>query len=64
MLDGFKIKDLRERKRLSQLELYKLTDIRPEYISRIEKGHISNVGIETLGKIAKALDCQVQDFLK
>ncbi|HZJ85151.1 MAG TPA: helix-turn-helix transcriptional regulator [Syntrophomonadaceae bacterium] len=63
MFDGKLMRDIREKKNLSQFELYELTGIKPEYISKVENNIYPNVGIVNLAKIADALECKVDDFM-
>ncbi len=53
---GDKVKKLRVARGLSQRKLAKLSDLSNDYISKIELGRATNVGLETLDKIAKALE--------
>jgi transcriptional regulator with XRE-family HTH domain len=58
------IKRLRQTKKLSQDRLSKLADVSYNSIIKLETGGIRNPTIETLQKIAKALDVSVDDLLK
>ena len=58
------IKKLRQAKGLSQDRLSKLADVFYNSIIKLETGGITNPTIETLQKIAKALDVSVDDLLK
>jgi DNA-binding Xre family transcriptional regulator len=66
IVDGNKIKHIRETKepRMTQMQLAILTGIQPSELSRIETGDKKNLVIETLGRIAKALDVKPGDLLK
>ncbi|MDE6272619.1 MAG: helix-turn-helix transcriptional regulator [Muribaculaceae bacterium] len=55
---GHRIKELRESKGMSQRELGKRIDIAYNHIGRIEKGKY-NVNLDTLAKIAAALDTEI-----
>jgi len=61
---GKNIKKLRQVKDLSQDRLSKLADVSYNSIIKLETGGITNPTIETLQKIAKALDVSVDDLIK
>ena len=61
---GKNIKKLRQAKGLSQDRLSKLADVSYNSIIKLETGGITNPTIETLQKIAKALEVQVDGLLK
>ena len=61
---GKNIKKLRQTKELSQDRLSKLADVSYNSIIKLETGGITNPTIETLQKIAKALNVSVDDLLK
>lgn len=58
------VKKLREKKSLSQEKLARLADVSNNTIVNIEAGKQLNPTIETLMKIAKALDKNIDIFLK
>ena len=58
------IRKLREQKGISQDRLSKLADISLNTIAKLELDETQNPTIETLQKIAKALDVQVDDLIK
>lgn len=58
------IRKLREQKGISQDRLSKLADISLNTIAKLELGDSQNPTIETLQKIAKALDVKVEDLIK
>jgi len=58
------IKKLRQEKGISQDRLSKLADLSLNTIVSIEAGNNSNPTIETLEKIAKALDISIDELLK
>ena len=58
------IKKLRQSMKLSQDKLSKIADVSYNSIIKLETGGITNPTIETLQKIAKALEVQVDDLLK
>ena len=55
MVIGYRLKELRESKKLSQGEIEKRTGLLRCYISRVENGH-TVPAIETLEKMARALE--------
>ena len=58
------IKKLRQVKGLSQDRLSKLADVSYNSIIKLETSGIANPTIDTLQKIAKALDVSVDELLK
>ncbi len=58
------VKRLRERTGLSQEKLARLADVSNNTIINIEAGKQDNPTIETLKKIAKALEVGVDDLIK
>ncbi len=58
------IRKLREQKGISQDRLSKLADISLNTIAKLELDNTQNPTIETLQKIAKALDVKVEDLIK
>jgi len=63
-LIGKNIKKLRKQKGLSQDRLSKLADISYNTVIKLESGGITNPSIDTLRKLAKALNVSVDDLLK
>ena len=61
---GKNIKKLRHTKGLSQDRLSKFADVSYNSIIKLETGGITNPTIETLQKIAKALNVSVDDLIK
>jgi len=61
---GKNIKKLRQVKVLSQDRLSKLADVSYNSIIKLETGRITNPTIETLQKIAKALDVSLDVLMK
>lgn len=59
---GNRVKEIRLGQSISQLELANRTGIERAQISKIEQGKI-NVTLETIEKISKALNVQLNDFL-
>ncbi len=58
------LKKLREQKGLSQDRLAKLADIANNTIIKIEQGENQNPTLDTLRKIAKALEISVDDLIE
>lgn len=58
------IRKLREQKGISQDRLSKLADISLNTIAKLELDETQNPTIETLQKIAKALEVGVEDLIK
>ncbi len=57
---GYKIKEVREEKRMTQEELAKKSGVSRSTIVGLEKGTISDVKMSTLQKLASAMDTTVQ----
>ena len=58
-----KVKQLREKLALSQEKLARLADVSNNTIINIEAGKQDNPTIDTLKKVAKALDVSVEDLI-
>ena len=58
------LREMREKKRLSQYQLSVLSGVPQQTISAIESHRRVNPGVETLYPLAKALDCLVDDLYK
>lgn len=58
------IKDIRERKGISQDRLSKLSDLSLNTIVKIESGRNPNPTIKTLSRIAKSLQVKVDDLIR
>lgn len=63
MIDGSKVRDIRESRLLSQSRLAELAEISREHLCRIENGY-SNVSAQTVDKICRVLDVDVSDVWK
>ena len=61
---GQNIKKFREKMGISQDKLSKLADISSNTVAKLELGDNPNPTIETLQKIAKALNVKVDDLIK
>tara|TARA_R110000868_G_scaffold225639_2_gene477882 strand:+ start:571 stop:804 length:234 start_codon:yes stop_codon:yes gene_type:complete len=62
-LIGRRIKELREQKNLSQLQLANEVDLSKTHLGRIERAE-SNVTVETLNRIAIFFKVQITYFLE
>ncbi|RMG79059.1 MAG: XRE family transcriptional regulator [Bacteroidetes bacterium] len=58
------VKRLREKMGISQEKLARLADVSNNTIINIEAGKQNNPTIETLKKIAKALNAPIEDLIK
>ena len=58
------IKKSRTKLGISQDRLSKLADVTFHTIAKIESGSTPNPGIETIAKIARALEVNIDDLLK
>jgi transcriptional regulator with XRE-family HTH domain len=58
---GFSIREIREKKNLSQEQLANLADLHRAYVGQIERGE-KNIGLRNLEKIAKALKVSIKDL--
>ncbi len=58
------IKKMRETKEFSQEKLARLADVANNTIIKIEAGKNQNPTLDTLKKIAKALEISVDDLIK
>jgi len=58
------LRKIRKAKRLSQEKLARLADVANNTIIKIEGGKNQNPTLNTLKKIAKALDVSVDDLIK
>lgn len=61
-MNGQKIRQLREEKKMSQDELAKSSNVSRATISFIENGTADDVKLGTLRKLAKALQVAITDF--
>lgn len=58
---GSRIRELRKKKKLTQKELGEKIGVKDNTITSYEKG-VNQLNQETLFKLARALDCRVDDF--
>ena len=59
-----RIKELRKAKGMTQLELAERADIDQGRISRMESGEGRTIGLDALGRLCDALDCEPGDLLE
>lgn len=64
MVETSKIKQLREKLGLSQEKLARLADVSNNTIINMEVGKQQNPTVDTLKKIAKALDVPIEELIK
>src|SRR2546429_9627661 len=62
MLIGQKLREIREAKKMSQMEIAESTGLVQPYVSRVENGH-TIPGVETLEKWASALKIPLYQIL-
>lgn len=62
MLIGQKLREIREAKKMSQVEISRATGLVQPYVSRVENGH-TIPGVETLEKWASALKIPLYQIL-
>jgi len=60
---GEQIKHYRKLRGLTLFQLAQLSQVSVDYISKIERGKMDNVGFKTLSKISSALNVDVRDLL-
>lgn len=58
----YKIKEIREIRNMTQLELCKKANISRQTLSDLESGKEVNTTIATLQKLANALQCKISDI--
>lgn len=61
---GILIKKIRTSKNLSLGRLAAMASISQDYLFRIEKGKVQNIGVQILERIAQALKVPMEDFFK
>ena len=64
MIEPSKIKRLRKKLGLSQGKLVRLADVSNNTIINIEAGKQQNPTVDTIKKIAKALNVPIEDLIK
>jgi transcriptional regulator with XRE-family HTH domain len=60
-MDGDKIRIMRVTRRISQQELADMAKVQRSYLSQIESNK-RNPSVAILARIAKALDCSINEF--
>jgi XRE family transcriptional regulator, master regulator for biofilm formation len=60
---GIRIKCFREKKKYSLSELAKRSGVSKSYLSQIERNLQVNPSLQLLSKLAKSLDCSVDELL-
>lgn len=63
MVESNKVKKLREKLGLSQEKLARLADVSNNTVINIESGKQKNPTVETISKIAKALNVPIEELL-
>jgi transcriptional regulator with XRE-family HTH domain len=61
---GFKIKKLREEKKLSQPELANILDISQSDLSKIENGRTKKIDFQLMDKVCKEFDVDFEYFIE
>lgn len=59
-----KLKEMRKKRKMTQMELSKKSGVSHPTIVRLESGKPADVKLGTLRKLASALDCKLQIFLE
>ena len=61
---GKNLKEIRQKKNISLEQLAKLTNMRKEYLLKIENGLARKVALNKVGIIIEALDISLDDMFK
>lgn len=61
---GFRIKQLREQKNLSQEQLANLLEISQSKLSKIENGRLKKIEMKLVLKFCKNIDINLDDFFE
>jgi len=61
---GQNIKKIRQKRRLTQDRLYKIADIPYTSLTKIETGVIKKPSVQTVAKIARALDISLDKLME
>lgn len=61
-MSEIQLKEIREKRNLTQDELAELSGVRQSTISNIELGHTVNPGLDTLQKLSKALGVSLDEL--
>ena len=57
------LKDVRQKKGISQNELSRIANVSQSLICDIENGKVKNPGVQTMLQLAKALECSLDDLV-
>ena len=60
---AFKVKELREKLKMTQTELAKRADVSRQKLVDLESGKEVNTTVATLQRLADVLNCKVQDLI-
>jgi len=60
---AFKVKELREKLKMTQAELAKRADVSRQKLIDLESGKEVNTTVATLQRLADVLNCKVQDLI-
>lgn len=63
MTAGKRILEMRTASSMTQTTLSKKTNIKREYLSKMENDHLTNPRLTTVKKLAKAFDLTISEFL-
>lgn len=61
---GFRIKQLREQKNLSQEQLANLLEISQSKLSKIENGRLKKIEMKLVLKFCKVIDIELDEFFE
>ena len=61
---GENIKKMRAKLGLTQDDLSKKADVKYTTLTKVESGVVNKPSVQTMAKIAKALDVNIEDLLK
>jgi transcriptional regulator with XRE-family HTH domain len=61
---GEKIRQMRENKDISQVQLARLAGISNDYMNKIETGKVTNIGIEVIIAIVESLQVRIEDLIE
>ena len=60
---AFKVKEIREKLKMTQAELAKRADVSRQKLIDLESGKEVNTTVATLQRLADVLNCKVQDLI-
>lgn len=61
---GFIIKYLREKRKMTQQQLFETSEVSTSYISRIESNEKRNVSMKKIHELAKGLGVEVDEIIE